>query len=82
MKANLKTWSITENNTCSLYKQKSKTQHHNCPTVAVEGHYTYRHKSMLSTIANYMPLMGHSNAKVYKDSIEGYPSPGKLFTLS
>ena len=84
-KANLRTWNIIESSTYDLCKQKSETQHHivsNCQTAAVEKRYLWRHNSVLYAIANYMPTIDQNNSKVYVDDIEGFPSPGQLFTSS
>ena len=68
-KANLKTWKTIENSTCNFCKYKYETQHHivsDCPTAVAGECYTWRHNSVLYTIASYLSSIDDNNAKVYE----------------
>ena len=78
-KANLSIWNQIKANVCSLCNEKAETLHHtvaNCNTAANQGRYTWRHDSILYTIANHLNQVG--NAMIYAD-IAGFQNPSSLF---
>lgn len=81
-KANLKSWNLANTNICSLCNQKTQTQHHilnNCSRGADEKRYTWRHDSVLHTMAYHLERITTKGYKLFVD-IPEYDTPGNLFT--
>ena len=79
-KSNLKRWKMANDNLCT-HCQKAQTQLHvlsNCSAALTQGRYTWRHNSVLLTIAHYLaPLVGHA-INLFVD-IDGYRNPAMCF---
>ena len=80
-KVNLKTWNILNSNVCLLCEKHPQTQHHilnNCSKAVSEGRYTWRHDSVLHTMAYHLKGLVAKGYELFVD-IPEYKTPGNLF---
>ena len=78
---NLKTWNISKNRTCPICKVKPQTQHHilnNCQTAVQQDRLTWRHDSVLQTIAYHLQILASKGYEIYVD-MAGFMGPERVF---
>ena len=79
--SNLKKWSTITDSTCPICKVKPQTQHHilnNCSVAVSQDRLTWRHDSVLHTIAYHLQVMVSKGYETFVD-LAGYSCPDKVF---
>ena len=64
-----------------ICKEKAQTQHHilnNCKTAVEQGRLTWRHDSVLHTIAYHLQVLTNKGYQILVD-MPGFPGPGSVF---
>ena len=80
-KVNMRLWSKSDNDHCSLCCQKQSQFHvlSYCQVALREKRYTLRHNSILLTIARFLSVPANSRGMKLFVDLDGYPNPGECF---
>ena len=80
-KVNMRLWSKSENDHCSLCDQKQSQLHvfSYCQVALRERCYTCRHNSILLTIARFLSVPANSRGMKLFVDLNGYRNPGECF---
>ena len=81
IKVNMRLWSKSDNDHCSLCDQKQSQLHvlSYCQVALREKRYTWRHNSILLTIARFLSVPANSRGMKLFVDLDGYPNPGECF---
>ena len=74
-------WSKADNDHCGLCDQKQSQLHvlSYCQVALREKRYTWRHNSILLTIARFLSVPANSRGMKLFVDLDGYPNPGECF---
>ena len=80
-KVNMRLWSKSDNDHCSLCDQKQSQLHvlSYCQVALREKRYTWIHNSILLTIARFLSVSANSRGMKLFVDLDGYPNPGECF---
>ena len=80
-KVNMGLWSKSDNDHCSLCDQKQSQLHvlSYCQVALREKRYTWRHNSILLTVARFLSVPANSRGMKLFVDLDGHPYPGECF---
>ena len=80
-KVNMRLWSKSDNDHCSLCDQKQSQLHvlSYCQVALRDKRYTWRNNSIFLTIARFLSVPANSRGMKLFVDLDGYPNPGECF---